>query len=139
MSSSGVYVAFPTGAHLNPAVTVAIWMTGGITAKQALVYFCAEFLGAFIGAILAWLAFRDHFDAEEDPGKKLGVFSTGPAIRSYGWNVVTEVIATFVLIFWVLISGGTPAAIGALGRRARRGRYRRIARWPDRVRHQPGP
>ena len=111
----GVYVAFPTGAHLNPAVTLALWITDGISAKQALIYFCAEMLGAFIGAVLCWLAFKEHFDAEPDPGKKLGVFSTGPAMRNYTWNFITEVIATFVLIFWVLVSGGTPAAIGALG------------------------
>nr|WP_230313921.1 MIP/aquaporin family protein [Nakamurella alba] len=111
---AGVYVAFPTGAHLNPAVTVSQWIMGNIDGSQAVVYFLAEFLGAFIGAVLCWLAFKDHFDADEDPGKKLGVFSTGPAIRSYGWNVVTEVIATFVLIFVILISGGTPSGLGPL-------------------------
>ncbi|SDP03189.1 glycerol uptake facilitator protein [Nakamurella panacisegetis] len=111
----GVYVAFPTGAHLNPAVTVSQWMMGNISAKQALIYFCGEFLGAFIGAVLAWAAFREHFDAEADPGKKLGVFSTGPAIRTPVWNIITEIIATFVLIFWILMSGGTPASIGPLG------------------------
>lgn len=111
---AGVYVAFPTGAHLNPAVTVSQWMMGNINAGQAFVYFAAEMLGAFIGAVLCWLAFRDHFDAEPDPGKKLGVFSTGPAIRNYPWNVVTEVIGTFVLIFVILISGGTPSGLGPL-------------------------
>jgi glycerol uptake facilitator protein len=110
----GVYAAFPTGAHLNPAVTLSQWMMGNVSAKQAFVYFGAELLGAFIGAVLAWAAFRDHFDAEPDPGKKLGVFSTGPAIRSPLWNIITEIIATFVLIFWILISGGQPAAIGPL-------------------------
>ncbi len=111
----GVYVAFPTGGQLNPAVTLSQWMMGNISAKQALVYFCAEMLGAFIGAVLCWVAFREHFDAEEDPGKKLGVFSTGPAIRTPLWNVLTEIIATFVLIFWVLMAGGTPTAVGPLG------------------------
>ena len=100
----GVYAAFPTGAHLNPAVTVSQWMMGNIDAGQAFTYFAGEFVGAFLGAVLRWLAFREHFDAEEDPGKKLAVFSTGPAIRSPIWNIVTEVIATFVLIFWILIS-----------------------------------
>ena len=69
------------------------------SAKQALVYFCAQLLGAFIGAVLCWVAFRDHFDAEEDPGKKLGVFSTGPAIR-YAINPARDLgprIAHFVL------------------------------------------
>ena len=79
-----------------------------------MVYYAAELIGAFIGAILAWLAFKEHFDAEEDPGKKLGVFSTGPAIRNYGWNIVTEVLGTFVLIFVILVSGGTPSGLGPL-------------------------
>jgi glycerol uptake facilitator len=111
----GVYVAFGSGAHLNPAVTVAIALNGGITWGQAFIYFAAEFLGAFIGAVLAWLAYKQHFDAEEDPANKLGVFSTGPAIRSYGWNLVTEALGTFVLIMWVLVNGGTTSGLGPLG------------------------
>ena len=110
----GVYVAFRSGAHLNPAVTLALTITGDITFAQSLVYYAAELIGAFIGAIIAWLAFKEHFDTEEDPGKKLAVFSTGPAIRNYGWNTLTEVIGTFVLIFVILISGGTPSGLGPL-------------------------
>jgi len=110
----GVYVAFASGAHLNPAVTLAIWLNGGVTATQAMIFFAAELVGAFIGAVLAWLAYKDHFDAEEDPALKLAVFSTGPAMRSYAWNTITEVLGTFVLIFWILVSGGTPAALGPL-------------------------
>jgi glycerol uptake facilitator protein len=111
---AGVYVAFVSGAHLNPAVTVSQWMMGNITAGQAPVYFAGEFLGAFLGAVVAYLAFKLHFDAEEDPGAKLAVFSTGPAIRNYGWNLVTEIVGTFVLIFVILISGGTPTEVGPL-------------------------
>ena len=111
---AGVYVAFPTGAHLNPAVTVSQLIMGNITFGQAVIYWIAEFLGAFLGAVLAWLAFKQHFDIEEDPGAKLAVFSTGPAIRNTGWNLVTEAIGTFVLIFVILISGGTPTQIGPL-------------------------
>jgi glycerol uptake facilitator protein len=111
---AGVYVAFPTGAHLNPAVTVSQLIMGNITFGQAVIYWIAEFLGAFLGAVLAWLAFKQHFDIEEDPGAKLAVFSTGPAIRNPGWNLVTEAIGTFVLIFVILISGGTPTQIGPL-------------------------
>jgi glycerol uptake facilitator protein len=111
---AGVYVAFPTGAHLNPAVTVSQWMLGNVSAGQAFVYFAGEFLGAFLGAVLAWLAFKVHFDVEEDPGAKLAVFSTAPAIRTTGWNIVTEVIGTFVLIFGILMSGGTPKEVGPL-------------------------
>jgi len=111
---AGVYVAFPTGAHLNPAVTVSQLIMGNITFGQAVIYWIAEFLGAFLGAVLTWLAFKQHFDIEEDPGAKLAVFSTGPAIRNTGWNLVTEAIGTFVLIFVILISGGTPTQIGPL-------------------------
>lgn len=111
---AGVYVAFRSGAHLNPAVTLALTITGKITFAQSLVYYAAELIGAFIGAIVAWLAFKEHFDAEEDPGKKLGVFSTGPAIRNYGWNLITEIIGTFVLIFVILVSGGSPSGLGPL-------------------------
>ena len=111
---AGVYVAFPSGAHLNPAVTVSQLMMGNITGGQAIVYFLGEFLGAFLGAVIAWLAFKQHFDVEEDAGAKLAVFSTAPAIRTTGWNLVTEIIGTFVLIFVILISGGTPTEVGPL-------------------------
>ena len=110
----GVYVAFPTGAHLNPAVTVSQLIMGNITAAQSVFYFLGEFVGAFLGAVLAWLAYKVHFDVEEDPGAKLGVFATGPAIRTIGWNLVTEIIGTFVLIFAILASGGTPTQVGPL-------------------------
>ncbi|MBL8925044.1 MAG: aquaporin family protein [Pseudonocardia sp.] len=110
----GVYVAFPTGAHLNPAVTVSQLMMGNITGVQSIFYFLGEFVGAFLGAVLAWVAFKKHFDAEEDPGAKLGVFATAPAIRSLGWNLATEAIGTFVLIFLILVSGGTPTQVGPL-------------------------
>jgi glycerol uptake facilitator protein len=120
---AGVYVAFPTGAHLNPAVTVSQWMLGNVSAGQAFVYFAGEFLGAFLGAVLAWLAFKVHFDVEEDPGAKLAVFSTAPAIRTTPWNIVTEIIGTFALVFGVFAivdnaapgeSGLTPLLIGLL-------------------------
>ena len=111
---AGVYVAFRSGAHLNPAVTLALTITGGVTFSQSLVFYAAEFVGAFVGAIIAWIAFKQHFDAEEDPGKKLAVFSTGPAIRSYAWNTVTEAIGTFVLIFLILIAPGTTTTVGPL-------------------------
>ena len=117
---AGVYVAFKSGAHLNAAVTLGFAIVGpdefpgGIFWSQVPFYLAGEFLGAFIGAIIAWLAFKDHFDAEEDAGKKLAVFSTGPAIRSYGWNTVTEIIGTFVLVFVILMSPGQPSGLGPL-------------------------
>jgi glycerol uptake facilitator protein len=122
----GVYVAFKSGAHLNPAVTTGLWIAGDPffksdagtidpTLGHALVYYAAELIGAFIGAVLAWLAYKNHFDEEAEPGVKLAVFSTGPQLRSYAWNLVTEIIATFVLVFWVLVNGPTPTQIGPLG------------------------
>lgn len=107
---AGVLVSQASGAHINPAVTLGLaaqklvqgkpvdWGTVGV-------YLIAQLIGAIIGAALAWLAYKQHFDEEPDPATKLGVFSTGPAIRSYGWNLVTEAIGTFVLVF-VVIAGG---------------------------------
>lgn len=117
----GVYTAFRSGAHINPAVTIGLWAGGldfapGVeaSAANAAVYLGAQLLGAFIGAVLAWLVYREHFEVDADPAVKLAVFSTGPAIRSYAWNFVTEVIATFVLVFWVVVNGETPSELGPL-------------------------
>lgn len=124
---AGVTVSYASGGHLNPAVTL------GLAANRAasgdpmdvgtiFVYLAAQLVGAIIGAILVWLAFKQHLDQEPDPGAKLGVFSTGPAIRSYGWNLVTEILGTFVLVFVVIGFGrggdtalGTPSGLAALG------------------------
>jgi glycerol uptake facilitator protein len=91
-----------TGAHLNPAVTLGIWIQGGIDGGDAIKYFIGEFLGAMIGAGLVFLAYFQHFGQTEDPGLKLAVFSTGPAIRNTMWNLITEIIATMVLIVGIL-------------------------------------
>lgn len=119
---SGVWVAFATGAHLNPAVTLGLIASGtdefapGITigVGTTIAYLVAELIGAFLGAVLAWLTYKTHYDAETDPGKILGTFSTGPEIRSYGWNLVTEIIGTFVLVFVIIMFGNTPNELGPL-------------------------
>lgn len=119
---SGVYVAYKSGAHLNPAVTIGIWTSGAeefatgipVTAANGFLYVTAEMAGAALGAGLAFLAYKKHFDEDADPGTKLAVFSTGPAIRSYGWNFITELIATFVLVFVILAFAKTPAELGAI-------------------------
>jgi glycerol uptake facilitator protein len=95
-------VGFFDGAHLNPAVTLGVWIHGGIDGSQAIKYFIGEFIGAMVGAFLVWIAYYLHWAGTEDPGLKLAVFSTGPAIRNYGWNLITEIIGTFVLVFGVL-------------------------------------
>ena len=124
---AGVIVSYNSGAHLNPAVTLGLVASGAtafgagvpVSIVSTLAYLAAQLIGAFLGAVLAWLAYKQHFDAEPDPANKLGVFATGPAIRSYGWNLLTEVIATFVLVFVVIgfgrhPAGGGLAALGAL-------------------------
>ncbi len=117
----GVYVAFPTGGHLNPAVTVGLALAGrdlapGVpaTAATVAIYLVGQLVGAFVGAVGCWLAYHDHFARHEDAGEIIGIFCTGPAIRSYGWNVVTEFIGTFVLVGWVLVAGQTPSQLGPL-------------------------
>jgi glycerol uptake facilitator protein len=91
-----------SGAHLNPAVTLGLWINGNIDGGDVPQYLIGEFVGAMLGAFLVFLAYYQHFAATEDPGLKLAVFSTGPAIRNTGWNLVTEVIGTTVLVLGVL-------------------------------------
>ncbi|WP_336645394.1 MIP/aquaporin family protein [Microbacterium sp. USHLN186] len=118
---AGVLASAYSGALINPAVGLGLLLAGKITFVAFLVATAAELLGAIVGAVLVWLAYKQHFDAEEDPANKLGVFSTGPAIRSYGWNLVTEIIGTFVLMFVIFafadygdIQIGTPGGLGPL-------------------------
>src|SRR5699024_1096754 len=119
---AGVWTAFMTGAHINPAVTFGLLMSDaaedapGIpnTLGTTFSYVAAELIGAFLDAFLAWLVYKNHYDQETDPGTILGTFSTGPEIRSYGWNLVTEIIATFVLIFVIIMFGNTPHQLGPL-------------------------
>ncbi len=103
-----------SGAHLNPAVTVAVAINGGITWAESLPYFAGEFLGAFIGAVIVWLHYLPHWEVTEDPGLKLAVFSTGPAIRNTTANLLSEIIGTFVLVFGVFAVGGPSAPITPL-------------------------
>ena len=91
-----------SGAHLNPAVTVGQAIAGNIEWSDTPEYFAGEFVGAFIGAVLVWLAYLDHWRETEDPGLKLACFSTAPAIRNPVSNLITEFIGTFVLVFAIL-------------------------------------
>lgn len=91
------------GAHLNPAVTLGLLINGNIHGAGTFVkYIVGEMLGAMIGATLVFVAYYLHFAETEDPGLKLAVFSTGPAIRHSVANFLTEVIGTFVLVFGIL-------------------------------------
>jgi glycerol uptake facilitator protein len=114
------------GANLNPAVTLGLFINGspGYHGAGTFVkYIVGEMGGAMIGATLVFAAYYLHFKETEDPGLKLAVFSTGPAIRNTAANFVTEVIGTFVLVFGVLTipatgnaltSGLAPLLIGLL-------------------------
>ena len=107
-----------SGAHINPAVTLALAIrgpdAGGIGWDAVPLYLGGEFLGAFIGAVLVWLHYLPHWAATDDAGLKLAVFSTGPAIRNTTANLISEIIGTFVLVFGVLAIGGPSAPITPL-------------------------
>jgi len=93
-------------AHLNPAVTIGLATIGSVEWADVPTLIAGQFLGAFIGAILVYLAYLVHWGETEDPGLKLAVFSTGPAIRNTGANLVTEIIGTFMLVFGILAISG---------------------------------
>jgi glycerol uptake facilitator protein len=101
-----------SGAHINPAVTIGLAATGQFGWLQVPGYVIAQFLGAFVGGVIVWLAYLPHWRPTEDPGLKLGVFCTAPAYRATGPNLITEIIGTAVLLFGVL---GISANAGAVG------------------------
>lgn len=100
----GVFVsgAFGSGfAHINPAVTLGFAVAGTFPWSQVPAFIIAQIIGAFLGAVIVWLAYLNHWRATPDPGLKLGVFSTGPAIRNVVTNNLTEIIGTMVLVLGV--------------------------------------
>jgi glycerol uptake facilitator protein len=111
----GVYCsASASGAHINPAVTLALAMVGKFAWAKVPMYIAAQMLGAMAGALFCWIAYRQHFDEEPDANAKLAVFCTGPAIRSLGNNLLTEIIGTFVLVWGVLFIASPANSLGAL-------------------------
>jgi glycerol uptake facilitator protein len=112
-----------SGAHLNPAITLGLAMVGKFAWSDVPRYIGAQFIGAFLGAVIVWLAYLAHWSETESQASKLSVFSTIPAIRRCPLNLLTEIIGTFVLVFGVLAisanagpaqSGVTPLLIGLL-------------------------
>lgn len=111
----GVFIsADASGAHLNPAVTIALAVAGKFEWAMVPTYLLAQFLGAFIGSILTWLAYKDHFDSTKDAASILGVFSTGPAIRKPFQNIITEAIATFVFMLAVFFIQKGEVKLGSI-------------------------
>jgi glycerol uptake facilitator protein len=91
-----------SGAHINPAVTLGLASIGAFEWALVPGYIIAQFLGAFVGAVLVWLAYLSHWEETADPGLKLGVFCTAPAIYRTIPNLVTEIIGTAMLVFGVV-------------------------------------
>lgn len=111
----GVFVASKaSGAHLNPAVTLALAMLDKISWKDVPEYIGGQIIGAMLGSLAMWASYFKHFTATEDVSAKLAVFSTGPAIRSPFHNLLTEIIGTFVLIIGVLFIITPSSSLGAL-------------------------
>jgi glycerol uptake facilitator protein len=111
----GVFVsAGVSKAHLNPAVTLALAAADKFDWSEVPIYLLAQFVGACVGAGLVWLQYKSHFDITESADAKLGVFCTGPAIRSPGLNLISEIIGTIVLIFAVLHITSPNGGLGSL-------------------------
>jgi glycerol uptake facilitator protein len=119
----GVVVAGPySGAHLNPAVTLALAISGKFAWSKVGLYILAQLLGAILGAVLMWIVYKDHFNSTADPDTQLAVFSTGPAIKNAVFNLLSEIVGTFVLIFVIFYFTNaemgdqkTPIGLGSLG------------------------
>ncbi|HEY9008421.1 MAG TPA: MIP/aquaporin family protein [Ohtaekwangia sp.] len=101
-----------SGAHLNPAITLALFVSGDFPADQVAGYIIAQFAGAFTGAVLVWLHYLPHWSKTDSASKKLAVFCTSPAIRTVPGNLISEIIGTLVLVLAVLIIGANEFAAG---------------------------
>ena len=115
---AGVFVSSALGGpgSLNPAGVISGWVAPGGAANIGtdVVTILGQFAGAFVGAIVVYLLYYAHWEATSDAGLKLAVFSTGPAIRNPLWNLVTEIIGTFVLVFGILAIRGAEGDMGSL-------------------------
>lgn len=112
----GVYISnkLGGGGHLNPAVTLALATFKDFDAAMILPYIAGQMAGAFTGAIIVWLAYKQHFDATDDKDGKLAVFCTAPAIRSTGYNLLTEIIGAAILMFSALAISPSATSLGTL-------------------------
>ncbi len=119
----GVVIAAPfSGAHLNPAVTIGLAITGKFVWSKVLAYIIAQIVGAMLGSFLVWIIYKDHFDATPHAETQLAVFSTSPAIKNLFFNFMSEVVGTFVLVFVVfyftnaeISDHKTPIGLGSIG------------------------
>ena len=111
----GVYIsAAHSGAHLNPAVTIALAILEKCSWGDVPLYIAGQFAGAMAGAFLVWVSYKKHFDETTDGDAKLAVFCNSPAIPNTFFNLVTEVIGTFALVFGILYITGANAALHSI-------------------------
>ena len=112
---TGVFVAGKvSGAHLNPAVSIALAYLGEIKMDALPLYLGGQMIGAMLGALIVWVCYKQHFDVTNEAASKLAVFCTGPAIRNSFLNFFTEVVGTFILVFGVLFMVKPTNTLGAL-------------------------
>ncbi|MET9628937.1 MIP/aquaporin family protein [Lentzea sp. NPDC006480] len=107
---TGASIANPSGAHLNPAVTLGLAIADKTPWGDVPFYILGQMVGAIIGAMLCWATYKLQFDTHDEPQNTLGIFSTGPTVPNAVWNLVSEVIGTFVLVAWILLSPGVKMA-----------------------------
>jgi glycerol uptake facilitator protein len=117
---AGVFIAGPvSGAHLNPAVTLGLAIAGKFEWSLVAGYIVAQMIGGFLGAVLVWIFYKDHYKATaNEPDTMLGTFCTAPAIANPWRNFLCEVIATCMLVFLIIalaMEGNVPVGPGALG------------------------
>ncbi|SEW32111.1 MIP/aquaporin family protein [Chitinophaga arvensicola] len=119
----GVVLAGPySGAHLNPAVTIALATAGKFNWAEVPLFIAMQMLGAMLGTFLVWLNYKDHLNNTPDTGLQRAVFCTEPAIRNVGRNFICEATGTFVLLFTIFYftnaevgAEKTPIGLGSLG------------------------
>lgn len=112
---TGVFVAsHGSGAHLNPAITLALACFNGFPWKDVPIYIAGQFAGSMLGAVLVWLTYRNHYDETQDPDLHLATFCTAPAIRNTLSNLISEIIGTFILMLGVLFLAKPANSLGAL-------------------------
>lgn len=104
----GAYAAKASGGHLNPVVTLVTLFDGKISFATSLIYLSGQIVGAFIGALLVYAIYIDHYKETTDQGAILGTFATGPAISNFTSNILSEIVGTFVLVFSIFALSSQP-------------------------------
>ncbi len=119
----GVVIAGPySGAHLNPAVTIGLAIAGKFAWSKVAMFILAQLIGSVIGAVVVWLVYIDHFKTTNDPNTEMAAFCTAPAINNRLFNLLSEIVGTFVLVFVIfyftnaeITDQKTPIGLGSLG------------------------